>query len=98
MKTIMTIRDRKCQIKLSINSHQGAMPDANSSLLLPPMALAISSIRHRQSTPTITITIARQTEARWSSPPTPSMGAFVAHNEIIYKMKTTAAEGAAANR
>ncbi|EDW49087.1 GM16317 [Drosophila sechellia] len=39
------------------------MPDANSSLLLPPMALAISSIRHRQSTLTITITIDRNGSA-----------------------------------
>jgi len=80
----MTIRDRKCQIKLSINSHQGAMPDANSSLLLPPMALAISSIRHHQSTLTITIAIAisititvgnqKQHHDGQRETPTPSMG------------------------
>jgi len=82
MKTIMTIRDRKCQIKLSINSHQGAMPDANSSLLLPPMALAISSIRHHQSTLTITIAITititvgnqKQHHDGQRETPTPSMG------------------------
>jgi len=78
MKTIMTIRDRKCQIKLSINSHQGAMPDANSSLLLTPMALAISSIRHHQSTLTITIAITvgnqKQHHDGHRETPTPSMG------------------------